>query len=142
MKNPLTPAGIEIANFRIVAQHLNQCATAVKYISKKIYLIEFIFPRMNRFIEPVTFRFVAQHLNHCATAVKYISKKIYLIEFIFPRMNRFIEPATFRIVALHLNQCAPTVKYISKKIHCNRLYISAYEQVYRTSDLPNCSTAP
>ena len=29
MKNPLTPAGIEPAAFRIVAQHLNHCATAV-----------------------------------------------------------------------------------------------------------------
>ena len=29
MKNPLTLAGIEPANFRFVAQHLNHCATAV-----------------------------------------------------------------------------------------------------------------
>ena len=29
MKNPLTPAGIESATFRIVAQHLNHRATAV-----------------------------------------------------------------------------------------------------------------
>ena len=29
MKNPLTPAGIEPATFRIVAQHLKHCATAV-----------------------------------------------------------------------------------------------------------------
>jgi len=27
MKNPLTPAGIEPATFRFVAQHLNHCAT-------------------------------------------------------------------------------------------------------------------
>jgi hypothetical protein len=34
MKNPLTPAGIEPATYRTVAQHLNHCATAVpKYIS-------------------------------------------------------------------------------------------------------------
>jgi len=31
MKNPLTPAGIEPATFRIVAQHLNHCATAVPH---------------------------------------------------------------------------------------------------------------
>jgi len=29
MKNPLTPAEIETATFRFVAQHLNHCATAV-----------------------------------------------------------------------------------------------------------------
>ena len=29
MKNPLTPAGIEPATFRFVAQHLNHCAAAV-----------------------------------------------------------------------------------------------------------------
>ena len=29
MKNPLTPAGIDPATFRYVAQHLNHCATAV-----------------------------------------------------------------------------------------------------------------
>jgi len=29
MKNPLTPAGIEQATYRFVAQHLNQCATTV-----------------------------------------------------------------------------------------------------------------
>jgi len=29
MKNPLTPAEIELATFRFVAQHLNDCATAV-----------------------------------------------------------------------------------------------------------------
>ena len=28
-KNPLTPAGIEPATFRFVAQHLNHCATEV-----------------------------------------------------------------------------------------------------------------
>ena len=32
MKNPLTPAGIETATFRFVAQHLNHCATAVPII--------------------------------------------------------------------------------------------------------------
>jgi len=32
MKNPLTPAGIEPAPFRIAAQHLNHCATAVNHI--------------------------------------------------------------------------------------------------------------
>jgi hypothetical protein len=31
MKNPLTPAGIEPATFRFVAQHLNHCDTAVPW---------------------------------------------------------------------------------------------------------------
>ena len=30
-KTPMTPAGIEPATFRFVAQHLNHCATAVPY---------------------------------------------------------------------------------------------------------------
>ena len=34
MKNPLTPAGIETATFRFVAQHFNYCATAVPNITK------------------------------------------------------------------------------------------------------------
>jgi len=48
MKNPLTPAGIEPATFRFVAQHLNHCATAVPVLSVcncKIFLLSrrFIF---------------------------------------------------------------------------------------------------
>jgi len=39
MKNPLTPAGIEPATFRFVAQHLNHCATAVP---KLVHLVGFI----------------------------------------------------------------------------------------------------
>ena len=31
MKNPLTPAGIEPATFRFVAQRLNHCVTAVPF---------------------------------------------------------------------------------------------------------------
>jgi len=38
MKNPLTPAGIEPATFRFVAQHLNHCATAVPS-----YLVQILF---------------------------------------------------------------------------------------------------
>jgi len=38
MKNPLTLAGIEPATFQFVAQHLNQCATAVPdYIMYILY---------------------------------------------------------------------------------------------------------
>ena len=39
MKNPLTPAGIEPATYRFVAQHLNHCATAVPiYTCVYIYI--------------------------------------------------------------------------------------------------------
>jgi len=34
MKIPLTPAGIELATFRFVAQHLDHCATAVPHLCK------------------------------------------------------------------------------------------------------------
>jgi len=39
MKDPLTPAGIEPATFRIVAQHLHDCATAVPHSSAVQWLI-------------------------------------------------------------------------------------------------------
>ena len=43
MKNPMTPAGIEPASFRFVAQLLNHCATAipVKETRDKSYRGEF-----------------------------------------------------------------------------------------------------
>ena len=36
MKIPLTSAGIELATFRFVAQHLKHCATAVPYVNIEI----------------------------------------------------------------------------------------------------------
>ena len=36
MKNPLTPAGIEPATLRFVAQRLNHCATAVPPLNLSI----------------------------------------------------------------------------------------------------------
>ena len=46
VKNPLTPAGIEPATFRCVAQHLNHCATALSHssISPGMYLSVICFP--------------------------------------------------------------------------------------------------
>jgi len=43
MKNPMTAAGIEPANFRLAAQHLNHCATAVpglkdRLLKRRMYL--------------------------------------------------------------------------------------------------------
>jgi len=39
MKNPMTPAGIELATFQFVAQHLNHCATMVPSICRVTELI-------------------------------------------------------------------------------------------------------
>jgi hypothetical protein len=36
MKNPMTPAGIEPAIFRFVAQYLNHCATAMPRIESRL----------------------------------------------------------------------------------------------------------
>jgi len=61
MKNPLTPAVIEPATFRFVAQHLKHCATAVPHsteysfyiFSQQIYLIIFLdFLSPSSFIPP------------------------------------------------------------------------------------------
>jgi len=43
MKNPLTPAGIEPATYRFVAQHLNHCTTAVTLLLVVVvpYYLEF-----------------------------------------------------------------------------------------------------
>jgi len=40
IENPMTPAGIEPATFRLVAQHLNHCAKASEgfYVNEKFYL--------------------------------------------------------------------------------------------------------
>jgi len=42
MKNPPTPAGIEPATFRFVAQHLNHCATAVPRVVKVAQQISYL----------------------------------------------------------------------------------------------------
>ena len=71
-KIPMTPAGIEPATFRFVAQH---CATAVP-----IMLLEFCqwkIPMTPAGIEPATFRFVAQR---CATAVPIMLLECYVNE--------------------------------------------------------------
>ena len=51
-KIPMTPAGIEPATFRFVAQHLNHCATAVPnlilYFSKTLGLSNLLFNRYKR----------------------------------------------------------------------------------------------
>ena len=48
MKNPLTLAGIELAIFRIVAQHLNHCATAVPLKGKAVPLQPWTDPEGSR----------------------------------------------------------------------------------------------
>ena len=49
MKNSLTPAGIEPATFRFVAQHLNQCATALPISFQVVEYISW-FSGTNRYI--------------------------------------------------------------------------------------------
>jgi len=51
MKNPLTPAGIEPATFRFVAQHLKHCATAVpssggtfRFLEKQGHFLQHVKP--------------------------------------------------------------------------------------------------
>ena len=41
MKNPLTPAGIEPATFRIVAQNLNHCAPSVPSVIENIMIFQY-----------------------------------------------------------------------------------------------------
>jgi len=58
IKNSLTPAGIEPATFRIVAQHLNHCATAVP--NRSGYLTQF---------QKGTSRDASKHGRNTGTAV-------------------------------------------------------------------------
>ena len=46
MKNPLTPAGIEPATYRFVAQHFNHCAAAVP--TEKMWSYEFIYRKKKK----------------------------------------------------------------------------------------------
>ena len=47
MKNPLTPAGIEPATFRFVAQHLNHCVTMVP---QNIYVfLPFLYYKLGKY---------------------------------------------------------------------------------------------
>ena len=49
MKNPMTPAAIEPATFRFVAQHLNHCATAV------LHTLARYVKHVSRFVSSVRF---------------------------------------------------------------------------------------
>jgi len=72
MKNPLTPPGVEPATFRIVAQHLNHCATAVPSI--KIY--EEKLPNVStshkktRIISATALKQIMQHCLKCSMRTK------------------------------------------------------------------------
>ena len=62
MKNPVTPAGIEPATFRFVAQHLNHCATAVP----QPHIVQHV--KNNR-------RFPTYHYSHNAMIQTLIQKR-------------------------------------------------------------------
>jgi len=48
MKNPLTPAGIELATFRFLAQYLSHCATAVPPLDGALHNLTNLLKNMNR----------------------------------------------------------------------------------------------
>jgi len=54
MKSPLTPAGIEPATFRFVAQHLNHFATAVplESLRRGMYCMQPKEERLNELVTP------------------------------------------------------------------------------------------
>jgi len=68
MKNPLTPAGIEPATFRFVAQHLNHCATAVPPQYHSIYL-------------NITFFFVYSEVLHAVLSIVHLTPKWYYMQY-------------------------------------------------------------
>ena len=55
MSIPITPAGIEPATFRIVAQHLKQCATAIppKHVETDKYTKNKLCTKMALFTRPL-----------------------------------------------------------------------------------------
>jgi len=60
MKNPLTPAGIEPATFRFIAQHLNHCATACRGKGKSVPLQAWSGPEGSRKLRLPDFMATAQ----------------------------------------------------------------------------------
>ena len=68
MKSPLTPAGIEPATFRIVAQHLNHCATVVPHPPHGWGALSFtIFPSLVYFF-PSSFHDFISVLHHISVS--------------------------------------------------------------------------
>ena len=60
-KIPMTPAGIEPATFRFVAQHLNHCATAVPFIGSISCISSYMFRLVYRAIFRLVFRVVCMY---------------------------------------------------------------------------------
>ena len=83
LKNPVTPPGIDPGTFRLVAQHLNHCATTgLATIKRKN-------PVTPPGINPGTVRLVAQRLNHYATpgSVLLLGYLIYKLKHCFDPVN-------------------------------------------------------
>ena len=68
MKNPPTPAGIEPATFRFVAQHLNHCATAEKTVT---YVFDItVWSIHNGTVTVYTHKSVSRETAHRKSAIK------------------------------------------------------------------------
>ena len=71
MKNPLTPAGIEPATFRFVAQHLNHCTTAVPILGRWKFNYLKLGPCIVLYTNPVSTaeKYNEETTNECVTWV-------------------------------------------------------------------------
>ena len=75
MKNPLTPAGIETATFRFVAQYLNHSATAVPTRQHNKYLLEYI----GYMYRPVNRSSSGLHRNKSQVLFRYWDRNIITV---------------------------------------------------------------
>jgi len=131
----MTPAGIDPATFRFVAQHLNHCATSVPELimkSKAFPLQVWSGPdgsRKLRFPDFVTTAQDGGRLSALRTGRLYPQVIILVLisviswfdpsvmvrseglcQWKIPMSPGGIEPATFRFAAQHLNHCATVLK--------------------------------
>ena len=92
MKNPLTPAGIEPATLRFVAQHLNHCATAVQE-----YVILLAFPQQKLIRERASVLCLCKFPVLLSTSLVLYNN---FIEYQFGTIQQFSRRFTSRILKL------------------------------------------